>query len=329
MVFLFSFLVPLPPSSFFFSLFLFYPFFSAGRLYPLIINCILAITNLYLQAGGLHLRLAAFFDNPTAKDYRKGLLALYLATTLFLDEVLNLEKNVGPVLAYIPNYIYQMTLAAGFILLKLCKSFFAAHIDMDYTKALFNRTIWAIRSMSVSSNDLPERLAEVLAQMWRTGGAPVSPHVSRSSVSPEMDDTLQLKVRCRMSMSLVYDSVWRWREDFQAKGKNLECTSSLTTNLRLSVYMSRPVILTTIKQPSSKTQPTRTPMQTPQRPLLPRYAVQAQRLVFPAQTPTFHPHHHLTQLTSAEKGISIHLVPETGWDSWVVSWNRITKYLIL
>ncbi|EDN08000.1 hypothetical protein HCAG_04510 [Histoplasma mississippiense (nom. inval.)] len=31
-------------------------------------------------------------------------------------------------------------------------------------------TIWAIRSMSVSSNDLPERLAEVLAQMWRTGG---------------------------------------------------------------------------------------------------------------------------------------------------------------
>ncbi|EEH10988.1 C6 zinc finger domain-containing protein [Histoplasma capsulatum G186AR] len=189
-----------------------------------------SITNLYLQAGGLHLRLAAFFDNPTAKDYRKGLLALYLATTLFLDEVLNLEKNVGPVLAYIPNYIYQMTLAAGFILLKLCKSFFAAHIDMDYTKALFNRTIWAIRSMSVSSNDLPERLAEVLAQMWRTGGAPVSPHVSRSSVSPEMDDTLQLKVRCRMSMSLVYDSVWRWREDFQAKGKNLESFLKNPTN---------------------------------------------------------------------------------------------------
>ncbi|OAX80359.1 hypothetical protein ACJ72_05310 [Emergomyces africanus] len=189
-----------------------------------------SLTNLYLRAAGLHLRLSAFFDNPTAKDYRQGLLALYLATTLFLDEALNLETTVGPVLAYSPNYIYQMTLAAGFILLKLCKSFFAAHIDMDYTKTLFNRTIWAIRSMSVTSNDLPERLAEVLAQMWRTGGAPVSPYAPSSSVTPEMDDSLQLKVRCRMSMSLVYDSVWRWREDFQAKGRNLESFLKNPTN---------------------------------------------------------------------------------------------------
>lgn len=209
-----------------FSFLSFLFFFYCWETYPLMLY-LLAISNLYLRAAGLHLRLSAFFDNPTAKDYRQGLLALYLATTLFLDAALNLETTVGPVLAYSPNYIYQMTLAAGFILLKLCKSFFAVHIDMEYTKSLFNRTIWALRSMSVTSNDLPERLAEVLAQMWRTGGAPVSPHVASSSVSPEMDDTLQLKVRCRMSMSLVYDSVWRWREDFQAKGRNLECMFSL------------------------------------------------------------------------------------------------------
>ncbi|PGH02155.1 hypothetical protein AJ79_07701 [Helicocarpus griseus UAMH5409] len=190
-----------------------------------------SITNLYLRAAGLHLRLSAFFDNPTAKDYRQGLMSLYLATTLFLDEALNLETAVGPVLAYSPNYIYQMTLAAGFILLKLCKSLFAVHIDLEYTKNLFNRTIWALRSMSVTSNDLPERLAEVLAQMWRTGGAPTTPHVASSSSSQsDMDDTLQLKVRCRMSMSLVYDSVWRWREDFQAKGRNLESFLKNPTN---------------------------------------------------------------------------------------------------
>ena len=35
-----------------------------------------------------------------------------------------------------------------------------------------------------------------------------------------------------MSMSLVYDSVWRWREEFQAKGKgNLEC--------KLAVFLDR------------------------------------------------------------------------------------------
>ena len=115
-----------------------------------------------------------------------------------------------------------MIVAGGFTLLKLLNSFFANHIDLDYGKNLFNRTIWAIRSISVTMNDLPSRLAEVLAQLWRGGGA-------GSRVMPQddgvMDSSLQLKVRCRMSMSLVFDSVWRWREEFQAKGRgNLECT---------------------------------------------------------------------------------------------------------
>jgi hypothetical protein len=44
-----------------------------------------------------------------------------------------------------------------------------------------------------------------------------------------VDDSLQLKVRCRMSMSLVFDSIWRWREEFQEQGRgNLEgLTASL------------------------------------------------------------------------------------------------------
>lgn len=68
---------------------------------------------------------------------------------------MSLETDVGPVLSYTPYYVYQMMVAGACTLLKLCKSFFSAHIDMDYTKTLFNRTIWAIRGVSVSSNDLP------------------------------------------------------------------------------------------------------------------------------------------------------------------------------
>jgi hypothetical protein len=141
-----------------------------------------------------------------------------VATVAFLEAALDLETDVGPVLVYTPYYVYQMVLAGGFTLLKLCKSFFAWHIDLDYSKSLFTRTIWAIRGISVTSNDLPERLAEVLAQLWRLGDPPTQRAVSASDV----DDSLRLKVRCRMSMSLVYDSVWRWREDAQTQGRNLE-----------------------------------------------------------------------------------------------------------
>ena len=113
-----------------------------------------------------------------------------------------------------------MIVASGFTLLKLLNSFFAQHIDIEYGKTLFNRTIWAIRAISVVTNDLPSRLAEVLAQLWRGGGA--GSKTSHADLDTS-DSSLQLKVKCRMSMSLVYDSVWRWREEFQAKGKgNLE-----------------------------------------------------------------------------------------------------------
>ncbi len=114
-----------------------------------------------------------------------------------------------------------MVVAAGFTLLKLLNSFFAHHIDIEYGKTLFNRAIWAIRTISVATNDLPSRLAEVLAQLWRGGSADSRMLHNDNDV---VDSSLQLKVRCRMSMSLVYDSVWRWREEFQAKGRgNLEC----------------------------------------------------------------------------------------------------------
>lgn len=149
-----------------------------------------------------------------------------MSTTKFLEIALALELPTTSssvpfsILPYAPFYIFQMLLACGFILLKISNSFFAAFVDMDYTKQLFNRTIYAIRGISVTGNDLPERLAEVLAQVWKTGV------LGRGASNGDLDASVQLKVRCRMSMSLVYDSVWRWREDFQVRsqGKSIEST---------------------------------------------------------------------------------------------------------
>ena len=180
-----------------------------------------AIDTLYLRAADLHLRLAAFFESPISTDYHRNLSRLWFSTTRFLECAFNLETHAGGVLIYATNYILQMIIASGFTLLKLLNSFFATNIDIAYGRLMFNRTIWAIRSISVANNDLPSRLAEVLAQLWRGGGA--GSRISRSDGN-SVDNSLQLKVKCRMSMSLVYDSVWRWREEFQATGGgNLEC----------------------------------------------------------------------------------------------------------
>jgi len=195
------------------------------------------IVNLHLRAAGLHLRLSAFFDSSTTQGYMDDLMKLWQATLGFLDVVFELESATpeinmpGRMLRYATNYILQMIFAGCFTLLKLLSSFFAKEIDFERGRQLFHRTIQCIRSMSVINNDLPWRLAELMVQMWngarvearsqmaQLGNSSNGPHETRTII----DDSLQLKVRCRMSMSLVFDSIWRWREEFQAQGRgNLE-----------------------------------------------------------------------------------------------------------
>ncbi|KAL8663458.1 MAG: hypothetical protein Q9202_003875 [Teloschistes flavicans] len=149
-------------------------------------------------------------------------------TSTFLECVFHLYKVDGGLVPHASNYILQMIVAAGFTLLKLLNSFFADNINNARGRELFMKTIRAIRTISVATNDLPSRLAEVLAQLWKSGGSGArNGHTANTSI----DSSLQLKVRCRMSMSLVHDSVWRWREAFQTKGPDkLEAAVKNPTN---------------------------------------------------------------------------------------------------
>ncbi|RXG46939.1 hypothetical protein VDGE_06086 [Verticillium dahliae] len=185
------------------------------------------IVNLHLRAAALHLRLAGFFDSNTTPGYMDDLMGLWRATTAFLDHILEDDKVTSPgqntaghILLYASNYIQQMLVAAGFALLKLSKSFFAEIIEAERSRSLFHKTLNAIRATSVINNDLQSRLAELMVQMWNGARHDIK-SVKNDEVSPRpvVDDTLQLKVRCRHSMSLVFDSVWRWREDYQAQGR--------------------------------------------------------------------------------------------------------------
>ncbi len=203
------------------------------------------VTLIYLRAAHLHLRLSAFFSPPTMTSYRTDLMKLYNATTSFLETCLGHEQSASSgftsdvsgasgfvSLIYGTNYIFQMMLAAGFALLKLHNNFLQqVGLDSEKEKArnLFTKTIWALRSMSVQENDLAQRLAEVLTQVWR--GSRAAAEKNGTDAEPGyIDNSMQLKVRCRMSVSLVYDSVWRWREEASRKGISLECACLAVVN---------------------------------------------------------------------------------------------------
>ncbi|KAL1305699.1 hypothetical protein AAFC00_007289 [Neodothiora populina] len=188
------------------------------------------IDMLHCHIATLHLRLTALFDNPKAANYVEDLRKLHLAASTLLLYFLKLptpqttEHSVdGSIFA--TNYVMQMVLAAGFTLLKLLNSFFATHVDVPAGRTLFLSTVTALRSISVERNDLPQRLAEVLAQLWQSSPQGQNTHrlFDSGGVKKEIDSSLQLKVRCRMSMSLLYDSVWRWKDQMGASAvKNLD-----------------------------------------------------------------------------------------------------------
>lgn len=161
-----------------------------------------AINMIHLRAAELHLRYFVFLGSNARSD---DLTKLFIATTSFLGRVLDLETSPGELIGHATNYILQMIVSAAFALMKLLKSGFSRHIDFNHGKLLFNGAISAIRRISVMEHDRPVRLADIMAQMWNAG----------SSNTEAEEDGLQLKVRCRMSMSHVYDTVWRWRQRFR------------------------------------------------------------------------------------------------------------------
>jgi hypothetical protein len=93
------------------------------------------LVDLFLKAAGLHFRLAAFFDSSSTPRYIDDLMELWRATLAFLDVAFLLDtpspENAGHILQYGTNYISQMIVAAGFVLLKLLSSFFASQVDFE------------------------------------------------------------------------------------------------------------------------------------------------------------------------------------------------------
>lgn len=213
---------------------------------------------LHLKAAGLHLRLAGFFDSSATPGYMDDLLGLWRATCGFIDFILDGDSKYGDgrvggdyFLKYATNYIQQMLVAAGFALLKLLRSFFAKHIDFDRGRTLFHRTVQAIRQTSVVQNDLNWRLAELMVQIWNGARLDGSSRGSfHGDDNTEVNDSLQLKVRCRHSMSLVFDSIWHWREEYQARGRGTLDGKS-DPSLHVSNPQLRNQLSVALKQPTN------------------------------------------------------------------------------
>lgn len=219
------------------------------------------LEELYHRAISLHLHLYSFFVADPRLERRDDLVALYFAGTGFLDRVFKLHRENK--LLYVPYYIMQMALAAGFTLLKILNSDFAGRLPNDQGRKYVLQTVDVLRKSKVWPNDLLDRFAEVLAQLWKESSRgrshhsmSQSPSVSNVNMSTFQqinqqqhqqhrdsqsnhqrrdstsihDDLLGLIVRSRKSMSVVFDCVWRWREQQVSSGAAEQLDNTVITN---------------------------------------------------------------------------------------------------
>ena len=163
----------------------------------------------HLLAARLHLHAFYLFDEPVSSGYVERILALFATASSLIEHTLNYDLEETSFTPYCSFYAYQSFMCASFVLLKVLRSEYYSDLTsqtITTTKRLFNSSITALRKMSVSNNDLPGRLSDVLAYLYS--------HPNPRVVCSEGEAALQLSIQSRLSMSIVYDSLWRWRDQF-------------------------------------------------------------------------------------------------------------------
>ncbi|EHK20948.1 uncharacterized protein TRIVIDRAFT_133240, partial [Trichoderma virens Gv29-8] len=164
-----------------------------------------ATTRYYLAAARLHLHSFYLFDESNVDGYSDRIVVLYQTAYSLIEQCLEMDNQESGFFLYCPFFCYQVFVSAAFIILKvMMNGYFEKLLDVEAGKRLLDAAISSLRKMSVANNDLPGRLSDVIGFFCTLP----DPRV----ISGDSIDDLRLRVRNRLSMSIVYDSLWEWRK---------------------------------------------------------------------------------------------------------------------
>ncbi|KAF1998385.1 hypothetical protein P154DRAFT_439355 [Amniculicola lignicola CBS 123094] len=167
-----------------------------------------AIGHFYILAARLHLQSFCLVGEPSAEGFTDRILGLYFTAVGIIQHTLNMERLSSSIVRHGPFSVSQTLISAAFIVLKVIQNdTFVSFIDLDTGRKIFQYSMTAIRHMSVNNNDNPSEMAKVLTFFWK--------NATKCPVSQPGKEGLQLRVRSRMSMSVVYDCLWRWQACMQ------------------------------------------------------------------------------------------------------------------
>lgn len=174
------------------------------------------ISKLLLHVTRTQLYAFAFL-NDDPELYSDDLIRAYqtaIATIAFvetMDENISAEGNFSKLL-YLPLYLQIDIVIAAFVIFKLQFSKLAELLDTTSGKRHFASAIAIMRKSSVKENDFPIRVSTIMFQLWKLHSKDRADAI-RDGAAPKYVSP-KLKLVSRMAPSVLFDSIWVWRERY-------------------------------------------------------------------------------------------------------------------
>ncbi|ORY13135.1 hypothetical protein BCR34DRAFT_481452 [Clohesyomyces aquaticus] len=149
--------------------------------------------------------LAFHFFAPSQNPDVEALSRLYslCVSTVQAAKTLVQTANLKTVCS---SFIDRSMNLMGFVILKISRSPLAPHLDLAAGEQAYSFAVQFSKDQSLLQHDIGARCAAIMTQLWGS-----------SKIFRRRDgriESLGLRLRTRLSMSVSFDMFWYWREEF-------------------------------------------------------------------------------------------------------------------
>ncbi|KAF2126784.1 hypothetical protein P153DRAFT_297077 [Dothidotthia symphoricarpi CBS 119687] len=162
--------------------------------------------SLQLNCARIHVLAFHFFAHPTNPGPDAEALSRLYALCVSVIHTTYAISEQSSLPSVSQAFIERTITLAGFAILRLVRSPLAQHLDLSTGEQAFGQAIQFLKNVSLQQGDLAHRTAQIMSDLWNS-----------NKVFRRKDgrlESLGLRLRTRLSMSLSYDMFWYWREEF-------------------------------------------------------------------------------------------------------------------
>jgi hypothetical protein len=171
------------------------------------------IDSIYFQCYRLCLLAYHFLIDPASRKL-EGFITLYAVACNLINAVCQRSPDEASIAKIAPAFIQKSLVLASCSILKIYRSELAPHLDLEAGEQAYFAAIFFSRESTLQNNDLSARGASILSQLWN------SQNIFKSK--DDKVDCLSSRISSRLSMSVVFDCLWWWRQEFGGSGNPYE-----------------------------------------------------------------------------------------------------------